>query len=204
MGFLDSYGLIIVFSLTIIISYFFNLFAKKSGVPAVLMLIGLGIIIHYGLLLFGEKTLDLARPLEVLGVVGLILIVLEAALDLRLQKDKAALIIRSFLAALLGLGGTVYLASLTLSYFLDIDFLNAMLYTIPLSILSSAIILPSIDDLDKDKREFMIYESTFSDIIGIVGFYSVLTLLGSSSSEGVYGEVFGNLALTVLFSVIIS
>ncbi len=204
MGFLDSYGLIIVFSLTIIISYFFNLFAKKSGVPAVLMLIGLGIIIHYGLLLFGEKTLDLARPLEVLGVVGLILIVLEAALDLRLQKDKAALIIRSFLAALLGLGGTVYLASLTLSYFLDIDFLNAMLYTIPLSILSSAIILPSIDDLDKDKREFMIYESTFSDIIGIVGFYSVLTMLGSSSSEGVYGEVFGNLALTVIFSVIIS
>ena len=204
MGFLDSYGLIIVFSLTIIISYFFNLFAKKSGVPAVLMLIGLGIIIHYGLLLFGEKTLDLARPLEVLGVVGLILIVLEAALDLRLQKDKAALIIRSFLAALLGLGGTVYLASLTLSYFLDIDFLNAMLYTIPLSILSSAIILPSIDDLDKDKREFMIYESTFSDIIGIVGFYSVLTMLGSSSSEGVYGEVFGNVALTVIFSVIIS
>jgi len=124
VGFLDSYGLIIVFSLTIIISYFFNLFAKKSGVPAVLMLIGLGIIIHYGLSLFGEKTLDLARPLEVLGVVGLILIVLEAALDLRLQKDKAALIIRSFLAALLGLGGTVYLASLTLSYFLDIDFLK--------------------------------------------------------------------------------
>ena len=204
MDSLDSYGLIIVFSLTIIVSYFFNIYAKKSGVPAVLMLIGLGIIIHYGLSLFGEKSLDLARPLEVLGVVGLILIVLEAALDLRLQKDKAALIIKSFLVALLGLGGTVYLASLSLSYFLDIGFLSAMLYTIPLSILSSAIILPSIDDLDKGKREFMIYESTFSDIIGIVGFYSVLTMLGSSSSEGVYGEVFGNLALTVIFSVIIS
>ena len=204
MAFLDSYGLIIVFSLTIIVSYFFNLYAKKSGVPAVLMLIGLGIIIHYGLLLFGEKSLDLARPLEVLGVIGLILIVLEAALDLRLQKEKASLIIKSFLVALLGLGGTVYLAALSLNYFLHIEFLNALLYTIPLSVLSSAIILPSIDDLGEDKREFMIYESTFSDIIGIVGFYSVLTMLGSSSSEGVYGEVFGNLALTVLFSVIIS
>ncbi|HIL66770.1 MAG TPA: sodium:proton exchanger [Flavobacteriales bacterium] len=204
MAFLDSYGLIIVFSLTIIVSYFFNLYAKKSGVPAVLMLIGLGIIIHYGLLLFGEKSLDLARPLEVLGVVGLILIVLEAALDLRLQKEKAALIIKSFLVALLGLGGTVYLSAFSLSYFLHIEFLNALLYTIPLSVLSSAIILPSIDDLGEDKREFMIYESTFSDIIGIVGFYSVLTMLGSSSFEGVYGEVFGNLVLTVLFSVIIS
>ncbi|HIG32666.1 MAG TPA: sodium:proton exchanger, partial [Flavobacteriales bacterium] len=105
MDFLNSYGLIIVFSLTIILSYFFTLFAKKSGIPAVLMLIGLGVIIHYGLLLFGEESLDLARPLEVLGVIGLILIVLEAALDLRLKKEKIGLIIKSFLVALLGLGG---------------------------------------------------------------------------------------------------
>jgi potassium/hydrogen antiporter len=64
--------------------------------------------------------------------------------------------------------------------------------------------LPSIDDLDEDKREFMIYESTFSDIVGIIGFYSVLTMVGSTSNEGVYGEVFGSLALTVVFSIIIS
>ena len=204
MGFLDSYGLIIIFSLTIIISYFFNLYAKKSGIPAVLMLIGLGIVIHYGLLLSGERSLDLARPLEVLGVIGLILIVLEAALDLHLQKEKIGLIIKSFLVALLGLGGTAYLAAISLGYFLHIEFLNALLYAIPLSILSSAIILPSIDDLDKEKREFMIYESTFSDIIGIVGFYSVLTVLDSSNTEGVYGEVFANLVLTVGFSIIIS
>ncbi len=204
MGFLDSYALIIVFSLTIIISYFFNLYAKKSGIPAVLMLIGLGIVIHYGLLLSGERSLDLARPLEVLGVIGLILIVLEAALDLRLQKEKIGLIIKSFLVALLGLGGTAYLVAISLDYFLHIEFLNALLYAIPLSILSSAIILPSIDDLDKEKREFMIYESTFSDIIGIVGFYSVLTVLDSSNTEGVYGEVFANLVLTVGFSIIIS
>jgi NhaP-type Na+/H+ or K+/H+ antiporter len=58
--------------------------------------------------------------------------------------------------------------------------------------------------LDEDKREFMIYESTFSDIVGIIGFYSVLTMVGSTSNESVYGEVFGNLALTVVFSIIIS
>jgi Kef-type K+ transport system membrane component KefB len=178
--------------------------SKKSGIPAVLMLIGLGIVIHYGLLLSGEQSLDLTRPLEVLGVIGLILIVLEAALDLRLQKEKIGLIIKSFLVALLGLGGTAYLAAISLGYFLHVEFLTALLYTIPLSILSSAIILPSIDDLDKEKREFMIYESTFSDIIGIVGFYSVLTMLDSSNAEGVYGEVFANLALTVVFSIIIS
>jgi len=201
---LTTYHLIIIFSITIIISYFFNIYAKKSGIPAVLLLIGLGIGINYALRFSGFPKPDLLPVLEVLGVVGLILIVLEAALDLQLLKEKIGLIVKSFLVALIGLAGTAYLAALALNLLMEVEVLNALLYTIPLSILSSAIILPSIDDLDEDKREFMIYESTFSDIVGIIGFYSVLTMVGSSSGESVYGEVFGNLALTVIFSVIIS
>ena len=50
----------------------------------------------------------------------------------------------------------------------------------------------------------MIYESTFSDIIGIISFYSVLTVVGPDTGESVYIEVFTNLVLTVIFSVIIS
>ena len=201
---LTTYHLIIIFSVTIIISYFFNLYAKKSGIPAVLLLIGLGIGINYVLRFSGFPKPDLLPILEVLGVVGLILIVLEAALDLHLLKEKVGLIIKSFLVALIGLAGTAYLAALALNLLMGVEVLNALLYTIPLSILSSAIILPSIDDLNEDKREFMIYESTFSDIVGIIGFYSVLTMIGSTSLESVYGEVFGNLALTVVFSIIIS
>ena len=168
------------------------------------MLIGLGVAINYALRFSGFPKPDLLPVLEVLGVVGLILIVLEAALDLHLLKEKVGLIIKSFLVALIGLGATAYLAALALNFLMDVEVLNALLYTIPLSILSSAIILPSIDDLDEDKREFMIYESTFSDILGIIGFYSVKTMVGSTSNESVYGEVFGNLALTVVFSIIIS
>ena len=201
---LTTYHLIIIFSITIIISYFFNLYAKKTGVPAVLMLIGLGIVINYVLRFSGVVKPNLLPILEVLGVVGLILIVLEAALDLQLLKEKIGLITKSFLVALLGLGGTAYLAALTLNFLMGVEVLSGLLYTIPLSVLSSAIILPSVDDLDDDKREFMIYESTFSDIVGIVGFYSVLTLVGSPSGESVSGEVFGSLALTVILSIIIS
>jgi len=204
LGDLTTYHLIIIFSVTIIISYFFNLYAKKSGIPAVLLLIGLGIVINYSLRFSGYEKPDLSQTLETLGVVGLILIVLEAALDLKLLKEKIGLIVKSFLVALIGLAGTSYLSALALNYVMDVEVLNALLYTIPLSILSSAIILPSIDDLEEYKREFMIYESTFSDIIGIVGFYSVLTMVGSQTGESVYGEVFGNLALTVIFSIIIS
>ena len=176
---LTTYHLIIIFSVTIIISYFFNLYAKKSGIPAVLLLIGLGIGINYVLRFSGFPKPDLLPILEVLGVVGLILIVLEAALDLQLLKEKVGLIIKSFLVALIGLAGTAYLAALALNYLMEVEVLNALLYTIPLSILSSAIILPSIDDLDEDKRDFMIYESTFSDIVGIIGFYSVIDVLST-------------------------
>ena len=168
------------------------------------MLIGLGIVINYSLRFSGAAKPDLLPILEVLGVVGLILIVLEAALDLQLLKEKISLIIKSFLVALIGLGATAYLAALSLNFLMGVEILNSLLYTIPLSILSSAIILPSIDDLSEEKREFMIYESTFSDIIGIIGFYSVLTMVGSKAGESVYGEVAGSLALTIIISVVIS
>ena len=203
---LTSYHYIIIFSLTIIISYFFNIYAKKTGIPSVLMLIGLGVLINYVLSGFvGVEKPNLFPILKVIGVFGLILIVLEAALDLSLVKEKISLIIKSTLVALLGLIGTAYLSAEVLVLFVDdMTLLTALIYTIPLSILSSAIILPSVEDLNEDKKEFMIYESTISDILGIIAFYAVLSMAGADSNEGVYGEVFGNLILTILFSVLIS
>ena len=190
---LSTYHYIIIFSLTIIISYLFNVYSKKTGIPSVLLLIGLGIVINYCLRFMGIEKPNLFPILEVLGVVGLILIVLEVALDLELVKNKMPLITKSFLVALIGLIGTSYVCALSFCYLLDVSLIHALLYTIPLSILSSAIILPSIEDLSEEKKEFMIYESTISDILGIVAFYSVLTLSQASEESSVYGEMFGNL-----------
>ena len=201
---LTTYHLIIIFSTTIIISYFFNLYAKKSGIPAVLLLIGLGITINYSLRFSGFTKPDLLPVLSVLGVIGLILIVLEASLDLDLVKEKVGLIIKSFVVALIGLGGTAYLSAIAINLLMGVEMLNALLCAIPLSILGSAVILPSIDDVEEEKREFMIYESTFSDILGIIGFYGVLTMVGSNSNESISIGVFSNLILTIVFSIIIS
>ena len=201
---LTTYHLIIIFSITIIVSYFFGLYAKRSGIPAVLLLIGLGIVINYSLRISGFSKPDLLPVLGVLGVLGLILIVLEAALDLQLVKEKVGLILRSFFVALIGLAGTAYISAVAISFLLEIEILNALLCAIPLSILGSAVILPSIDDVEKGRREFMIYESTFSDILGIIGFYSVLNMIGSNSGENISVGIFSNLVLTIVFSVIIS
>ena len=185
-------------------SYFYNIYAKKSGIPAVLMLIVSGIIINFGLIAAGIAKPNLFPILEVLGVVGLILIVLEAALDLELLKEKIGVIIKSLLVATIGLIATAYASAEFLCYAFEMSIIEALLYTIPLSILSSAIILPSIDSLSEYKREFMIYESTFSDILGIIGFYSVMSFLGPDSKSEIYGEVFSNLIFTIVFSIIAS
>ena len=205
VGDLNTYHLIIIFSATIIISYFFNIYSKKSGIPAVLMLITFGVVISGGLSLFKVAVPDLSGVLEVLGIVGLILIVLEAALDLKLLKEKIGIIIKSLFVSIIGLGLTSYISAYLLSYFIDdLEFVNALLYSIPLSILSSAIILPSIDSLEENKREFMIYESTFSDIVGIIGFYAIVNMIDSQSSESILPDTFKSLLFTIVLSVIIS
>ena len=198
---LTTYHYIIIFASIIITSYFFNSFSKKSGVPSVLMLICLGFIINI-YTTFQDKF-DFV--LEVLGTVGLILIVLDGALGLRLLRDKVGTILKSFFVSLITLVCTAYFGALFLNYFFEIQILHALLLTTPLSILSSAILLPSIDSLKDNKREFLIYESTFSDIIGIIVFVTVLSFISPDAENSrVYGFILSNLIGTTVFSVFIS
>ena len=85
--------------------------------------------------------------------------------------------------------------------YLDVDLTTGLLYAVPLSIMSSAIIIPSVGSLDKDRQEFMIYESTFSDILGIMLFYFLISSLEASSFGEMSLAVLLNLTLTVLVSV---
>tara|TARA_B100000927_G_scaffold291728_1_gene296250 strand:- start:3552 stop:4859 length:1308 start_codon:yes stop_codon:yes gene_type:complete len=199
---LDTNGYILIFASTIIISYFFNSYSKKSGIPAVLLLIGLGVVVN---LVAGGWNESFTELLKLLGTVGLILIVLEAALDLKLLKEKFGVILKSLAVSIVALVATSYTAAGFISLVMpDFSLTTALLLTIPLSILSSAIILPSIEDLKENKKEFLIYESTFSDIVGIIFFYGVLGYVGSEDTGNVLPETFKGLLLTVVFSVVIS
>ena len=198
---LSTYHYIIIFASIIIISYFFNSFSKSSGIPSVLMLIALGMIIGF----YVPWQNKFSFILEVLGTVGLILIVLDGALGLKLLKNKVFIIFKSFLVSVVTLGGTSYFSALFLNEFFKIDLYISLLLTVPLSILSSAILLPSIDSVEENKREFLIYESTFSDIVGIIVFYTVLGLLNPINEKaGAYGFIIGDLVGTTAFSIVVS
>jgi len=204
---LSSQNLIIEASIILILSFFFSQLAKKTNVPSVLMLIILGILIKLGLDA-SHVTLD-AFPiddlLEVLGTVGLIMIVLEAALELKLEREKLVPILIAMAIALVGLILSALLAKYILQYFItDMTDQQAWIYATPLSILSSAIIIPSVNSLRSDKKEFHIYESTFSDIFGIMMFYFLTGNVGSDTGGTGFIGFFGNLFLTIGIALIAS
>ncbi|MEO1516305.1 MAG: cation:proton antiporter [Bacteroidota bacterium] len=205
MEILNSYNLIIEASVIIILSFSFGELARKTNIPSVLMLIGLGIVLRFALDAFGGGDLNFFPILEVLGIVGLIMIVLEAALELELKREKYLAIAKAFGIALIGLLASIWVAALILQQFIpDMSTSAAWLYATPLSILSSAIIIPSVSGLKDAKREFHIYESTFSDILGIMVFYFLSGQFEAAEhSEGLVGFA-GKLVLTIVISLVAS
>ena len=196
-----SNGLVIIGSLIVIISYLFNLVARRYSIPSVLLLILLGVVLKGVVSATGIESPDLTPILEILGIIGLIMIVLEASLDLELAGEKRRLISRAFFTALTNLVLSALLVAGVMIIYLDVDLTTGLLYAVPLSIMSSAIIIPSVSALDSEKREFMIYESTFSDILGIMLFYFLISSLEAESIGQMSLSVLLNLTLTVLVSV---
>lgn len=207
MEILNAYNIIIEASIIIILSFVFGEIARKTNIPAVLMLIALGIGMKFGLDALGLGHLNFFPILEVLGIVGLIMIVLEAALELELRPEKLKPIMVALAIALLGLMASAWAAASILQYYIPgITTIQAWLYATPLSILSSAIIIPSVTGLRQVKKEFHIYESTFSDILGIMLFYFLAGQIDTGNgaqSSGLMG-FFANLGLTVAIALVAS
>lgn len=205
MDVIGPYTAIIGISVIIIVSYFFNIISQKTNVPSVLMLIVLGILIKQGLAAMGQTTGNmLFSVLEILGIVGLIMIVLEAALDLHLTKEKWPTIWKSFSVALLSLVFSAGACAYIIQIFIIPDFFTALVYAVPLSIMSSAIIIPSVGGLSEDKKEFMVYEGTFSDILGIMLFYFLIGNAEADTAKVVVMDVVGNISITIILSILIS
>lgn len=200
----NAYVQLIIASLILVLSHFFNIISKKTNIPSVLLLIGTGILLKLAADAMGFDDLDLYGVLELLGIVGLIMIVLEAALDLEITQEKLPVIYQSLAIAFICLMASSFGIAYIIYYFIGgIGFGTSLLYAIPLSIMSSAIIIPSVSSLLQSKKEFMIYESAFSDILGIMFFYFIISFL-ESGGRSAFMEFIASLFLTVIISVLAS
>ena len=201
---MNAYNLVIALSCVIIFSHIFNVFSKRTNVPSVILLILLGVGVKFGLELYGFDIDAYSKNfIEVIGIVGLIMIVLEGAIDLELTREKWPTIWKSFVVALISLVACAFIVSFIINQYYREDPLVSLVYAIPLSIMSSAIVIPSVGRLVSAKKEFMIYESTFSDILGIMFFY-FLTDHESSSANTVVYSVIGNIIVTIVLSFVVS
>lgn len=169
------------------------------------MLILTGIIVGKVLEYYPQYQYNFFPVLEVLGVVGLIMIVLEGALDLELTKEKRPLILRSTAVAIIGVGMSMVTIAALFYYLLHMELSLAVLYAAPLSVISSAIVIPSIGNLrSAEEREFLVYESCISDIIGIMVFYLALNVVDKQNLIGPLGEFSISLIVTIVVSFVVA
>jgi Kef-type K+ transport system membrane component KefB len=199
---ISSYTYIIAACLLVISSYLYNLFSQKTGIPAVLLLIVTGIGVREVLHYYDASMAIPASTVEVFGILGLIIIVLEAGLDVRISRKKLRLVRNAFFSALIIFTLSAAACSALLYYYLEEEFIKCLVYAIPLSVVSSAIVIPSISHFEETKKEFLVYETSFSDILGIMLFNYVIA--GNLLKPGNIAMFFGSVALALVLSVVLS
>ncbi|HEY6504260.1 MAG TPA: cation:proton antiporter, partial [Chitinophagaceae bacterium] len=186
----------------VVLSYLFSIVSRYIRVPSVLLLLFAGIGFRAIADFYHINISFSAQLIEILGVVGLIMIVLEAGLDLKLGKNKVKVIRDSFFSALIIFAISTALLTYILNYWLHEPLDKCLVYAIPLSIMSSSIVIPSIHPLSNSKKEFLVYEASFSDIIGIIVFnYFIADDRLTWTSLGTFGI---NIGLSLVSAVLLS
>lgn len=136
--------------------------------------------------------------LQVLGTVGLILIVLEGGMDVHITKEKKWFILKCLLSSFVVLLASSFLLAGVLYMLVDAPYYSCFVNAVPLSVISSAIAIPSAAALSPENKEFVVYESTFSDILGIILFNFVVT------NDTIGAGAFGKLSLQIVLVTVLS
>src|SRR6056300_72646 len=208
---MNSLIILFVLPLLIIFSYLFDAFARKTKFPSVILLMFTGVIVRSITAAYGFEDFGFLDDLiPVLGTIGLILIVLEGALELEIRKEKLPLILKGFLAALVLLILNIIALHWVFVNLLEMTSQLATLSAIPLAIISSAVAIPSAAGFLKQDREFIVYESTFSDILGIMIFNYALrqfevkeALVGITPLASLFLQILGVIVISLAITYVL-
>ncbi len=195
---METYVLLIVLCSLVICSYLFDMVSRAIRLPSALLLIATGIGLKFGCDYYQLTIGSLEAILPALGTLGLILIVLEGALELQFTKDKIPVIRKSFFAALIILLLSWIVITALMLRITEAGFRFCMLNAVPYAVISSAIAIPSVTGLSAEKKEFIVYESSFSDILGIVLFNFLV------SNEEITGTAFLRLSTDIVLVLLIA
>jgi hypothetical protein len=110
-------------------------------------------------------------------------------MDIHVSKENMPLLVKALIAALVVLLLTAFGIAGLFRVWLDEPWHLCLVNAVPLAVISSAIAIPSVGSLQHEKKEFIVYESTFSDVLGIVLFNFMV------AHPVLNGQAFGALAL---------
>jgi len=190
--------IILVLCIIVILSYLFDITGSYVKIPGVIFLIFLGIAIQ-----FIAKATNLGIPnlrpvLPVIGTLGLVMIVMEASLDLKLERSKKGLIFKSITSAFILFAVFTAVFTFVLVEFMNFPVRDSIINGIPLGIISASVAITSAATLKPDEKEFVVYESSFSDAFGIIVFDFILI------HQGTFIQGISNFVLSSLLTIVIA
>lgn len=192
------YSVILVASVLLLIAFAIERFSRVTGVPSVIAMIAVGLLAKPLLNAAGMTLGGIEIVVPIVGTIGLVLIVLDGSLDIELRRDR----LKSAAGALI-MAGTGFL--LCLAIFapvavasLGLTLLQASILAVPFAVISSAIAIPGSQFLPVQGREFVVYESSISDILGVLVFFALINSDGSSG--GILLGIVGGGALSLLLA----
>ncbi|MBK9021651.1 MAG: cation:proton antiporter [Sulfuritalea sp.] len=195
-----TYPAILSASLFLLIVFGVERLCRRWGIPSVIVLVASGLIARPVLDSIGVQLGWAGMLVPIVGTVGLVLIVLEGALDIELKRERIRLIGATLTLAAVGFVACVAAFAGLARLVLDLSPVQAILLATPFAVISSAVAIPSSDFLPPKRREFVVYESSMSDIIGVLVFFS---LLGSDGSvKGALLALLGGGLLSLLLSLL--
>jgi potassium/hydrogen antiporter len=194
-------SIIITIGALLLLAYIFDVTSSKTRIPSIILLLLLGSLVKQATNFLKIEIPDLQPILPALGTVGLILIVLEGSLELELKKSNFNLIKKSTFVALFpmlilsfSLGSIVYYYDPTIS------FKDSLSNVIPISVISSAVAISSAKNLGKFQKEFITYESSLSDVFGVI-FFNFVTL-HTYIDKYTFGSFFLDLIVILIISFV--
>lgn len=186
----------------LLFAYLADISAKKTKIPSIIVLIAMGLGLKELIKLFYpqyDKLIDINLLLPVLGNLGLVLIVLEGAIELELSRKKMLVISKTLIGSFASILAVSFLLAYLMSYLSgQNDLKKYVINVIPMSIISSAIAIPAVRYMSKQVREFVVYESSLSDITGVLIFYFFIL------NEEITAKSFVFFAWDVLLMLLIS
>src|SRR5574343_626952 len=195
--------LIITICVLLILAYVFDITSSKTKIPSVILLLLLGWTVGQVSNKLEIPTPNLNPMLPILGTLGLILIVLEGSLELELNKSKFSFVRKTSLISFLPMLLFSFGLAFAFQYFGNTTFKIGLANAIPYAIISSAIAIPSAQNLISEDKEFITYESSLSDIFSVI-FFNFITLndnIGTKSVGHFLLEIFVILLISFVSTV---